>query len=496
MIASGISLLDERLGGLVPKRTYVLTGSPGTGKTVACLEFANAGLDAGETVVMLTSDDPTDVVAQGHFLGFDLEQRLADEQLVLLRYQLDFARRFARAATPEVALDELRLLMGRKPPSRIIIDSVGPFLETGSASAVGVQSLAGFIESLGATTMVTYSADLAGLHDRRLEPLLHRAAAILHFSCERDRGHRLEFRKVRYGARSTAPASFVIEPGVGIVPLADAPRRRADDAHSTDSQSVLVLDSTQSFPSELVAMLRTRYDVRVRNALSHAFAELASGSGAVLVSVRRDTVDDTLTLVRELRRAGSRAPIVLVTQFNLRADDRARALRAGADEFLTGELHPAEFLLRVEAAIARGHHSRAPSTEVEVPVVTHASADGLIEALSGDEFRRAVNAHLSGDRAPFFTLVTITPQEGGAPKALATEVLRAIRTESGDLAGIDGRSVAVYLHSARRKDVAPFMERVRERWRRAGNGELQIDVAAYPMDERSVARLLEQEAAP
>ena len=494
MIASGVSPLDERLGGLVPKRTYVLTGAPGTGKTIACLEFANGGLEAGETVVMLTNDDPTDVVAQGQFLGIDLEQRLADERLVLLRYQLDFARRFARAATPEIAFDELRALIGGVSPARIVIDSVAPFLETGSASGAGIAALASFIDSLGATAMVTYPADLAGLYDRRLEPLVQRAAAIVHFSCERDRGHRMEIRKVRFGVRSTAPASFVIEPGIGIVPLADAPRRRAGDA-TADAGSVLVLDSTNDFPAELLAMLRARYDVIMRSTLSHAFADLAAGSGAVLVHVRRDTVDDALTLVRELRRAGNRAPIMLVTQFTLRGDDRARALRAGADEFLTGELHPGEFLLRVESAIERGHRRKMPEAEIEVPVVTHPLADGRAEPLSRDEFRRAVNAHLAGDRAPFFTLVTIAARDGGDNTELATEVLRAIRLESGDLVGSDARGVSVYLHSARRKDVAPFMERVRERWRRAGHGELTIDVAAWPLDEQRVTHVLERQEA-
>ncbi len=78
-IRSGIDLLDERLGGLQPRRTYVLTGGPGTGKTIACLEFLFAGMSEGEKVAMLTVDDPSDLLAQGDFLGIDLDDALRRE---------------------------------------------------------------------------------------------------------------------------------------------------------------------------------------------------------------------------------------------------------------------------------------------------------------------------------------------------------------------------------------------------------------------------------
>ena len=39
---SGIAPLDARTGGILPGRAYVLSGAPGTGKSLACLEFLNA----------------------------------------------------------------------------------------------------------------------------------------------------------------------------------------------------------------------------------------------------------------------------------------------------------------------------------------------------------------------------------------------------------------------------------------------------------------------
>lgn len=494
MIPSGIAPLDDRLGGLVPRRTYVLTGAPGTGKTVACLEFLGAAFEAGESAVLLTTDDPTDLIAQGEYLGMDLDRQLADERLVLLRYQLDFTRRFARAPVPEIAFDELRQLIGQRSPSRVVIDSVAPFLEASAASGAGIRALIAFLDSLGATALVTYPADLAGLYDRRLEPLVQRAGAIVHFSCERDRGYRMELRKVRFSVSSTAPISFVVQPGVGITPLVESRQRRANDVSPEAARKVLVVGSDRILSGDLLPALRARYEVDVRSTVASAFAELATGVGAVLLEVRRDSVNDALTLVREMRRAGSIAPVTLVTQFTLRADDRARALRAGADDFIVGDLHPGEFIARLEATIARGHAPGAPLGDVEVPLVVQPSADGQrYELLDAHAFRNAVTAHMAGDQLPFFTLVSLRPAETGTALQLGELVLRKLRLESGDLAGYIDCGVAIYLHSARRKDVHPFAERVREEWRRAGNGELDVVVAAYPAEEEQVVALLSAE---
>lgn len=490
LITSGIAALDERLGGLLPHRHYVVTGAPGTGKTVACLEFLHAALDNGEAAVFVAHDDPTDLLAQGEFLGIDLERWLAEERLVLLRYQLDFVRRFARAGNPDAAFDELRRLMGAVRPGRVVVDSVAPILEAGAASGAGILSLLRFLDETGATSLITYPADLAGLYDRRIEPLSRRVAGIFHFSRDESHGHRIDVRKIRYSVPSTAPISFRIKAGVGIVGIGEQPRRRAGDVSTDESRRLLVIDPEQTFPPDLLAGLRSSYDVAVHHSLHSAFAVLSAGSAAVLLEVRRDSVNDALTLVRELRRAGSRAPIVLVTQFTLRADDRARALRAGSDEFLSGDMYPAEFLIRVRSAIERGHVV-VDHPEPELPMIAQPhSADTGYELLEPDAFRTALQAHTTGEHAPFFTLVILRPVGAGTAAGLGEAVFRVMRLDGGDLAGrVDG-GVAIYLHSARRKDVRPFVERVREEWRRANGGECEAEIAAYPSEEHLVAALL------
>ncbi len=491
LIQSGIGLIDARLGGIQPRRTYVLTGAPGTGKTAACLEFLHGGFASGERVALLTADDPGDLIAEGEFLGIDLERAIRDDRLVLVRYQLDFARRFSRAVSPEVAFEELGRLLGEPVPTRIAVDSVTPFLEAGQASGAGLVAALRFVEHLGATSFVTLPGDLAGMYDRRLEPLVQRAAAILHFASLPDRTNQIEIRKVRYQVPSTAPLRFQIQPGKGLNPIAELPRRRQEDVAEETRRRVLVLNLTGAVPAEHIAALQSRFDVTVREGLTSAIAQLTqSDVGAIIIDVRRDLVDDALTLVRELRRAGNRAPIMLMTAYRLRSTDRARALRAGADEFLASDVAAEELLLRVESRVRAGRSTMQLVPEADTPMAVQPQVGEGYRPLDGEAFRQAVNAHVSGDRIPFFTIVSIASRNGDAD-SISGIALRNSRVEGGDLTAIDQEGVKIYLHSARRKDVSPFIERVREEWRHAGHGELEIQTLSYPGDEPRVRALIE-----
>lgn len=488
-IRGGIDLIDDRLGGLQPSRTYVLTGAPGTGKTIACLEFLFAGITEGEQVAMLTVDDPGDLLAQGDFLGIDLDDALRREQLVLLRYQLDFARRFSRSVSPELAFEEFRRLLGPVAPKRIVIDSIAPFLEAGHASGAGITAALSFIESLGATSMVTFPGDLAGLYDRRLEPLMQRAGAILHFSAQPDRTGQIEIRKVRFKVPSTAPIRFQITPGVGIASLSDSRARRHEDVPDEARRKLLLLDLAGGFPTEHLTALQSSFDVAVREGVASALSNLLQSSpGVILIDVKRDLVRDAIALVRELRRSGNPAPIVLVTAYRLRSTDRARALRAGADDFIPADVDPDELLMRVEGVARRGRSTAQSFADAEVPLAVQPQEGDRFAPLDGDAFRDAIKAHVTGDRVPFFTIVRARVPDQDA-RALSEVAIRTMRVDGGDLAGVDGPELSVYLHSARRKDVSPFVERLRDEWRRIGKGELEVDTMSYPADEQRVQEL-------
>jgi hypothetical protein len=64
-----------------------------------------------------------------------------------------------------------------------------------------------------------------------------------------------------------------------------------------------------------------------------------------------------------------------------------------------------------------------------------------------------------------------------------------MRANTGDLAALIDDALAIYLHGAGRRDIAPFLERLRAR-RVAEAPALRVTSACYPAESNAVRQLV------
>jgi len=139
--------------------------------------------------------------------------------------------------------------------------------------------------------------------------------------------------------------------------------------------------------------------------------------------------------------------------------------------------------------IARRRAASTPTTDLG-PLVTQPGNDiSGYSLLDGHAFRNAMNVLIARERSNF-TILVIRPEQLGSTLALGETILRQLRGPSGDLVGYLDAAVAVALRRTDHVGAVAFADRVRDDWRRAGNGELLVDIAEHPFAEQRVIELL------
>jgi KaiC/GvpD/RAD55 family RecA-like ATPase len=86
-ITTGIAELDEKVSGGYPKsKTMLITGAPGTGKTIFGLHFLYKGcIDGRKCMLIATEEMPEDILTEAGILGLDLRPYVDSGQLIIDR---------------------------------------------------------------------------------------------------------------------------------------------------------------------------------------------------------------------------------------------------------------------------------------------------------------------------------------------------------------------------------------------------------------------------
>jgi KaiC/GvpD/RAD55 family RecA-like ATPase len=225
MTQTATPTLDDVLGGVLPGRIHLITGMPGSGKTAACLHFLKTGAIRRERPVLLTRDRGADLRSIALYVGVDLHGLVRDRRVTLIRYRPRFPERLVETATPAAIMDELRRtlelddlakLAGPDTPLRIAIDPVSPFVPSADVTGAALDALTEWLESNNATALVTWTGDMAIGIDRRLEPLVDRAAMIVNLERVARASFRAHVIRARHPIASAGPIPFQIVPGLGV----------------------------------------------------------------------------------------------------------------------------------------------------------------------------------------------------------------------------------------------------------------------------------------
>jgi circadian clock protein KaiC len=154
-IATGNAGLDELThGGIFASSSTLISGPTGTGKTLLATQFAAAGADAGETVLLMAYEETRDqVLANGAAFGYDLAEQERQGRMHIV------------ALYPEVAslddhLVEVRSLVERLRPDRVVIDSLSALERLGSEASFRefVVGLTSYVRTAGVALFLTASS--------------------------------------------------------------------------------------------------------------------------------------------------------------------------------------------------------------------------------------------------------------------------------------------------------------------------------------------------
>ncbi|MFW6084151.1 MAG: RAD55 family ATPase [Gemmatimonadota bacterium] len=475
-LATGIGPLDDRIAGLRRGAAYLLTGGADTAKLAFILQFLAEGLRDGERAALICAAAPEDILEQADYLGIDLTKHWHDGTCLLLGFKGDYPRRIVHAPDPANAFDELERLVS-PPVDRIGIDP-GSFLWSTRAGTSMAQGFADWAERSGATVVASVAAGLEDRPDPSTEWVLQRASGVFHFARLSSGLHEVDVRRFTPPLDVPGPITLELVADRGLVGPTGRIERRSSDRRGSREDPLLLVELGGEAPEDLVSWLEREQAVeRVDDGMALLRRLQAGPAGLVCLYVERSRTDEAVELLRTGRPVTT-APLILLSDHELRSSDRAAALDAGADDVLSGGVD----LKELDARIRRARASARPDATPE-PTPGPIPVDGLMPA---EEFRQLLRDRLESSDGVFSLLRFEAPATDDFDRVL----IDSVRAESGDLvAALDG-GFGILLQDARTRQAEAFLSRVQAELRRQGHAATLEAEILFSTDEGDRIRRL------
>jgi len=162
-VNTGIEELDEMISGGLPQNSVTLvSGTPGSGKSIMCFHYIQEGLKKGEQCLYLTSDERIDsIIKQAYELGFDFFTAVESGKLKFMYVDLD------KTSIHKEIDDEIN----NNEYSRVVLDSLTPVAEV-PVWVSGVHEIAPTEHSKVAKDMPLGSTPATRTHVRHILSIL------------------------------------------------------------------------------------------------------------------------------------------------------------------------------------------------------------------------------------------------------------------------------------------------------------------------------------
>ena len=164
-ITTGVDGLDPLLKGGFPQRSITLvSGTPGSGKTIMCFHYIDAGLKKGENCLFFTSDERVEnIIHQAKEFGFDFQSYVDRGQLTFKYLDLD------RGNVHKEMEEEIRT--GNY--CRVVLDSLTPLAEIPVWVASGGKEIIPSEDSMTRAALPVGSIPATRVHVRRMMSILN-----------------------------------------------------------------------------------------------------------------------------------------------------------------------------------------------------------------------------------------------------------------------------------------------------------------------------------
>lgn len=172
-VSTGVSGLDEMLGGGYPRGSVILiSGGPGSGKTINSLQYTMAAIKRGEPVVYVNLEEPMDnKKGYSRSFGWDLNAAEKEGKLVSLDFVLSSTvdgivePRNRKTGITELSLEsEIMAAVNQIDAKHVVIDPLNSVIINARGAEIRylVHKLFETIRNIGCTALITYEGIFDG----------------------------------------------------------------------------------------------------------------------------------------------------------------------------------------------------------------------------------------------------------------------------------------------------------------------------------------------